>query len=140
MPPPTHQPEVAAMIGLSVWKPTPGIARQSSGRSVTSAPAVKARSPAADRMATRCSGAASKAWNALCSSTATAALIAFIFSGRLMRMIEIGPRSSMITTLIALVLPEGVRVTLPQRLRHLHNAADIDVVPVFLGIACLGVE
>ena len=32
-PPPTHQPVVAAITGLSVWKPTPGMQRQSSGRS-----------------------------------------------------------------------------------------------------------
>ena len=57
IPPPMHQPEVAAMIGLSVLKPTPGIARHNSGRSVTSAPAVKRASPTALRTATRWSEA-----------------------------------------------------------------------------------
>ena len=66
------------------------MARHSSGRSVTSAPEVKARSPAALRIATRWSEA-SNAWNACCNSTATALEIAFSFSGRLMRMIETGP-------------------------------------------------
>ena len=79
------------MIGLSVVKPTVGMARQSSGRSVTSAPEVKARSPAALRMATRLSSAASKVWKACWSSTATALEMALSFSGRLMRMIEMGP-------------------------------------------------
>ena len=87
------------MIGLSVWKPTVGMARQSSGRSVTSAPEVNERSPAALRMATRWSEA-SNAWNACCSSTATPLEIAFSFSGRLMRMIETGPRCSVVTTLM----------------------------------------
>ena len=43
------------MIGFSVWKPTLGMARHSSGRSDTSAPEVKARLPAALSMATRLS-------------------------------------------------------------------------------------
>jgi hypothetical protein len=97
MPPPTHQPVVAAMIGLSVLKPTLGMQRHSSGRSETSAPEQKVRSPTLLRMATRWLDA-SKAWKACCSSTATAALIALRRSGRLMRMIETGPFSSMVTT------------------------------------------
>jgi hypothetical protein len=60
---------------------------------------VKARSPAALRIATRWWDA-SNAWNACCNSTATPLEIAFRFSGRLMRMIETGPRSSVVTTLI----------------------------------------
>ena len=90
MPPPTHQPEVAAMIGFSVVNPTVGMARHSSGRSVTSAPEVNARSPAALRIATRWSEA-SNAWKACCSSTATPLEMALSFSGRLMRMIETRP-------------------------------------------------
>src|SRR5205085_11096902 len=53
-PPPMHQPATAAMIGLSVAIPTVGTQRHSSGRSVTSAPAEKARPPTPVRIATRC--------------------------------------------------------------------------------------
>src|SRR5208282_4667317 len=110
-PPPTHQPEVAAMIGLSVRKPTPGIARHNSGRSVTSAPDVKARSPTALRMATRWSDA-SNASNACCNATATPFEIALSFSGRLIRMIETSPFCSTVTTLIDAI------PFLPTRMRH----------------------
>ena len=99
-----HQPETAAMIGLSVAIPTVGTQRHNSGRSVTSAPAEKARPPRPVRIATRWSER-SKPANASCNSIATALLIALRFSGRLMAMIETGPRSSMLTTLIATSFP-----------------------------------
>src|SRR5579863_10588910 len=95
-----HQPETAAMIGLSVLIPTVGTQRHSSGRSVTSAPDENARPPSPVRIATRCSDA-SNAANACCSSIATALLIALSFSGRLIAMTETGPRFSMVTTGIA---------------------------------------
>src|SRR5205807_8772621 len=80
-PPPMHQPETAAMIGLSVAIPTVGTQRHNSGRSVTSAPAEKARPPRPVRIATRWSER-SKPANASCNSIATALLIALRFSGR----------------------------------------------------------
>ena len=94
-----HQPATAAMIGLSVVIPTVGTQRHNSGRSVTSAPAEKARPPVPHKIATRCAER-SKAANASCNSIATALLIAFSFSGRLMLTIETGPRSSTLTTLM----------------------------------------
>src|ERR1700746_2034731 len=62
-----------------------------------SAPAVKARGPVALRMATRLAGSPSKAWKACCRPRATAGLMAFRRSGRLMRMIEMAPRSAVVT-------------------------------------------
>src|SRR5580658_3657815 len=120
-PPPMHHPEVAAMIGLSVLKPTVGIARHNFGRSVTSAPAVNARSPAALRIATRCSEA-SNASNACCNPTATPLEIALSFSGRLIRMIETRPCCSTVTTLID-VFPLPTRIQHDRRQRQLATAA-----------------
>ena len=108
-----HQPATAAMIGLSVTIPTVGTQRHSSGRSVTSAPAEKARPPAPVRIATRCADR-SNAANTACNSMATALLIAFSFSGRLMLTIETDPRSSMLTTLMAWPFAGIQRVTLTQ--------------------------
>ena len=100
MAPPITHPVVAAMIGLSVLKPTVGTARHISGRFVTSAPAEKARSPTELRMATRAPSSASNARKARCISTATSWLMAFSRSGRLMRMMRTAPRSSMVTALM----------------------------------------
>ena len=108
-----HQPATAAMIGLSVTIPTVGTQRHSSGRSVTSAPAEKARPPAPVRIATRCDDR-SNAANAACNSIATALLIAFSFSGRLMLTIETDPRSSTLTTLMAWPFAGIQRATLTQ--------------------------
>ena len=76
-------PAVAAITGFSTTAPTPGIARQSSGRSLISAPEEKARSPSPVMTATR-SSPASKRRQAACKSIATCLLIAFSFSGRRM--------------------------------------------------------
>src|ERR1700735_187253 len=92
-----HQPDTAAMIGLSVLIPTVGTQRHNSGRSVTSAPEENARPPIPVRIATRCSERPN-APHANCSSTATALLMAFSFSGRLMAITETGPRCSTVTT------------------------------------------
>ena len=100
-PPPMHQPETAAMIGFSVVIPTVGTQRHNSGRSVTSAPEENARSPVPVSTATRCSERSNSA-KACCNSIATALLIAFSFSGRLIAMTETGPRFSTVTTLIML--------------------------------------
>jgi len=60
-----------------------------SGKSVTWAPAEKARPPAPVRIATRCFEWSNSA-KADCRSTATCLLIAFSFSGRLIAMIATG--------------------------------------------------
>src|SRR5689334_2623859 len=99
-PPPMHQPETAAMTGFSVLIPTVGTQRHNSGRSVTSAPDENARSPVPVSTATRAAEPSNSA-KACCNSTATALLIAFSFSGRLIAMTETGPRFSTVTTLIS---------------------------------------
>ena len=78
-PPPMHQPEVAAMIGFSVVNPTVGIARHSSGRSVTSAPEVKARPGAAQDRDALIGGV--ERLECLCSSTATPCRSHSVFPG-----------------------------------------------------------
>jgi hypothetical protein len=83
-------PAVAAMTGFSTTDPTPGMARHSSGRSLTSAPEEKARSPSPVMTATRAS-LSSKRRQAACRSSATCLLIAFSFSGR--RMVISATRS-----------------------------------------------
>jgi len=83
MAPPTTQPAVAAMMGLSVVKPEPGMQRHSSGRLLTSAPDENASLPAPVITATRCSEASNSAKPA-CSSSAVSLQMAFLRAGRLM--------------------------------------------------------
>src|SRR5438270_10729071 len=126
-----HQPATAAMIGLSVAIPTVGTQRHSSGRSVTSAPAEKARPPAPVRTATRCDDR-SNAANASCNSIATALLIAFSFSGRLMLIIETGPRSSTLTTLMPWPFAEiGGPATLAQRAKKAEFAQTLCITRLY---------